>query len=159
MGPAEITKQQLSSNFLFFCYQDRYALCGQPKLEDLKEFKSRGWSTILNLRNPEELENVDFNIALSCQKLDLEYHHIPIIIKAEFNKTALQRVHELLISLADKKIVIHCASGKRAVLALIANLYFLGKHTKEELSHLAQELGFDSSQMLARLYDTIEAEQ
>lgn len=159
MDTTAITNSQLSNGFLFTCYQDCYGLCGQPKLEDLKEFQNAGWDSILNLRNQEELKNVDFNMPLSCKKLGLEYNHIPIIMNGEFNKPALQQIHKLLSSHAGKKIVIHCASGKRSILALIMHLFLLGKHTKEELSHLTQELGFDSPQMLARLYDTIENEQ
>ena len=156
MGATDIIKKQLSSGFSFICYQDRYALCGQPQPEDLKEFKNSDWNSILNLRNPEELQALDYEMSSSCEKLDLDYNHIPIILNGEFNKPALQQIHELLNSSPNKKIVIHCASGKRSILALIAHFLLSEKHTKEELSNLAQELGFDSSQMLARLYDTIE---
>ena len=157
MEKTGIIKKQLSSGFPFICYQDHWILCGQPQLEDLKELKDLGWSSILNLRNQTELESIDFNMPSSCEKLGLEYNHIPIIINGEFNKAILERIHNLLNSQTDKKTVIHCASGKRSVLALITHLFLSKKHTKEEISQLAQELNFDSPQMLARLFDAIES--
>ena len=159
MDETAIIKKQLSSGFPFVCYQNRYALCGQPQEKDLKEFKNLDWSCILNLRNQEELQNLDFEMPRSCEALGLEYNHIPIIINTVINKPALQKIHGLLNSNSDKKTVIHCASGKRSILALIAHFLFLGQNTKEELSRLAQKLGLDSAQMLARLYDTIENEK
>ena len=156
MDTTAIIKTQLSNSFPFICCQERYALCGQPQLEDLKEFKNAGWSSILNLRNQEELKNVDFNMSSSCEELGLEYSHIPIIINGEINKPALQKIHSLLNSNPNKKIVIHCASGTRSIVALIAHFFFSGEHKLEELSSLAQQMGLSSPQMLDRLFNTIE---
>ncbi|MCZ0932680.1 MAG: sulfur transferase domain-containing protein, partial [Oligoflexia bacterium] len=119
-----ITKKQLSGGFSFICYQDRYALCGQPQQEDLKEFKNSAWNSILNLRNSEELRALDFEMPRSCENLGLDYNHIPIIINGELNKPALQKIHNLLHSNPDKKTVIHCASGTRSIIALIAHCFF-----------------------------------
>ena len=91
-----------------------------------------------------------------CEELGLEYSHIPIIVNGEFDKTTLQRIHELLSSQMNKKVVIHCASGKRSILALIAHFLFSKKHNKEELLLLAQQLGFDSQQMPVQLFSAIE---
>ena len=157
MDTTDIAKKQLSSGLSFICYQNRWILCGQPQREDLKEFQNLGWNSILNLRNQEELKNVDFNMPRSCEELSLEYNHIPIIMNGEFNKPVLERIHDLLNSPIDKKTVIHCASGKRSVLALVAHLFFLNEGKKEELNNLAQQFGFDSPQMLANLYETIES--
>ena len=156
MDTTAITKKQLSSGFPFVCYQESYALCGQPQSEDLKEFKKLNWSLILNLRNQEELQNLDFEMTPFCEELGLEYSHIPIIVNGEFDKTALQQIHELLSSQMNKKVVIHCASGKRSILALIAHFLFSKKHSKEELLLLAQQLGFDSQQMPEQLFSAIE---
>ena len=156
MNKQNIVRKQLSSGFSFICYQDSYALCGQPQPDDLKEFKNSAWNHILNLRNSEELQTLDFEMPHLCEKLSLDYSHIPIIVNGFVNKQALQKVHELLNSSPEKKIVIHCASGARSALALMAHFLFSGRYKKEELSDLAQPLGLNSPQMLTRLYSAIE---
>ncbi|MDE0092702.1 MAG: sulfur transferase domain-containing protein [Oligoflexia bacterium] len=156
MNVSSIVKTELPSGFPFVCYQDCYALCGQPQPDNLKEFKELTWTHILNLRNPEELQTLDFEMSGLCEKLSLDYSHIPIIVNSNFDKQALQQIHNLLNSNPNKKWVIHCASGTRSALALIAHFLFLGRYKKDELSDLAQQLGLSSLQMLDRLYDTIE---
>ena len=56
----------------------------------------------------------------------------------------------------EKKFVIHCASGARSVLALIAHLIFSGDHNREELTALSEEFGFKGSQMFQRLFELMD---
>ena len=156
MDNPNITKKQLPSGFPFISYKDSYALCGQPQVKDLEKFKELSWTHILNLRNPEELLSLDFERPQLCEKLSLSYSHIPIMINGELDKQALQESHELLNSKKDVKIVIHCASGARSAVALMAHFLFLKKYNKEEISGLAPQLGLNSPQMLSRLYETME---
>ena len=53
-------------------------MCGQPQKKDLEELKKEGWDLILNLRNPEELESLDFQMDQLCDSLDLHYKLIPV---------------------------------------------------------------------------------
>ena len=156
MSDLNITKKQLPNGFPFISYEDSYALCGQPQVKDLEEFKELSWTHILNLRNPEELLSLDFEMPQLCEKLSLSYSHIPIMINGELNKQALQQIHELLNSKKSAKIVIHCASGARSVVALMAHFLVLKKYNKEEISDLAPQLGLNSPQMLSRLYEAME---
>ena len=80
MEQYNITKRQLKTGFSFACYGDYFALCGQPQPEDLKEFKSESWTNVLNLRSSKELKTLDFEISGECQKLSLDYSHIPVIV-------------------------------------------------------------------------------
>ncbi|MCY4321554.1 MAG: sulfur transferase domain-containing protein [Bdellovibrionaceae bacterium] len=159
MKTQDFITKNLSNGFSFICYKDQYALCGQPQIEDLKEFKNSNWQAVLNLRNSEELESLDFELSDTCEQLGLEYNHIPIMKESEINGSALKETHHLLDSKPNKKTIIHCASGKRSILALIAHLYLSKKQTKEDLSELAEELGINSPQMLARLYESIETKK
>ena len=156
MNQIQITEKQLKTGFPFVSYGDRFAICGQPEEEDLKEFKGESWTDILNLRSEKELEDLDFEMSEICQKLGLNYNNTPIIVDGNIDKTALEKVHALLSGLAEeKKCVIHCASGTRAIMALIAHFVFSNSYEISELPILAGELGLSKPQMLSRLFQAL----
>ena len=157
MKNQNVKKKQLQTGFPFICYEDRFALCGQPQEEDFKEFKQEAWSCIINLRNPEELDSLNFKVPELCQKWGLDYNNIPVITKGDLDKDAFRKIHNLLShSDKEKKFVIHCASGVRSILALIAHLIFSGDHNKEELTALSEEFNFKGSQMFQRLFELMD---
>lgn len=151
MKNQNITQKKLKTGFPFTCYGDSIALCGQPQAGDLEEFKKESWTNVLNLRTPQEMDMLEFNMSKICQTLALNYNHIPVIVKGDISKEALEEVHTLL-SNADKKFVIHCASGARSVIALIAHFIFLNGYKTSELPSLAEELGLYQLKMLNRLF-------
>ena len=156
MDQKQITEKQLKTGFAFVSYGDRFAICGQPGAEDLREFKGEAWTDILNLRSQKELEDLDFEMSETCQTLGLNYNNTPIIVDGNIDKTALEKVHALLSGLdEDKKCVIHCASGTRAIMALIAHFVFSKSYEISELPALAGELGLSKPQMLSRLFQAL----
>ena len=157
MESKDITKKQLATAFSFVCYGDRFALCGQPQEEDLKEFKTKSWTNVLNLRNQKELDSLDFEMSDLCQKLGLDYNHIPVIVNGDIDKEALKKIHDLFSdSNQEKRFVIHCASGTRSILALMAHFLFSNSHKRDELPSLAEALGLKQPQILARLLQVVE---
>ena len=135
-------------------YEDRFALCGQPQEEDFKEFKEEAWTDVINLRSPHELDTLDFDMSEICKRLGLNYIHIPVIVKGDISKEALTKIHELFLKAGgDQRFVIHCASGARSVIALIAHFVFSSEKPEiDELSILAEELGLYQKKMLDRLF-------
>ena len=152
---SQVTKKQLDNGFPFVCYADRFALCGQVQEEELKEFKKESWTHILNLRNQKELDQLDFKASELCQKLDLNYNHIPIIINGELNKEALKKIHTLLSKDEECRFVIHCASGTRSMMVLIAHFVFSKNYKQDELFFVAKELGCQPL-MLERIFQVVK---
>ena len=154
MRRQSIVKKQLKTGFPVVYYEDRFALCGQPQKEDFKEFKEENWTNIINLRSPHELKALDFDTPEICKTLGLNYIPVPVIVKGDINKEALIKIHDLFSKTAeDQKFVVHCASGARSVIALIAHFIFSSKNPEvNELSVMAEELGLYQGKMLDRLF-------
>lgn len=152
-----ITKKKLTTGFPFVCYEDRFALCGQPKPEDLKEFKKESWTNVLNLRNQSELDSLDFKMESCCQELALDYNHIPVIVDGNLNKASLKKIHELISQAGSElRFVIHCASGTRSSLVLMMHFLFSKSCQPEVLPLLAEKLEFNHPQMLLKLSQFID---
>ena len=160
MKDQSITENQLKTGFPFICYGDYFALCGQPRLRDLKEFKEEDWMNIINLRSPQEMEVLEFDVPKICQELALNYNHIPVIVDGDIDKEALKKVHKLLSTVdEEQKFVIHCASGARSVAALIAHFIFSNSHQASELPALAEKLGLYHEKMLNRLFEVMDIDR
>ena len=157
MKDQSITKKQLDTGFPFTCYGEFFALCGQPQKEDLEEFKEKFWSHIINLRSPQELNELDFDISEACRELALNYSHIPIIVNRNIDKKALEAIHDLLSKAGKKqKFVIHCASGARSTIALLSHFILSKSHEVSQIPTLAEELNLYQPQALARLFQVLE---
>ena len=156
MKNQDITKKQLKTGFPFICYGEHFALCGQPQREDLKEFKENSWTHIINLRSPNELNELDFDISEACKELALNYRHIPIIVNRNIDKKALERIHNLLSDAGkQKKFVIHCASGARSTIALLSHFILSNKYEISDIPTLAEELDLYQPEALARLFQAL----
>ena len=140
MSKVRIKKQELPSGFPFVCYEDHFKLCGQPLQKDLKEFKEQAWNCIINLRSPNEMKSLNFDMALACKELKLNYYFIPLLEEGKINKKSLEKLHELFLQLGEQKIVLHCASGFRSKLALMAHLILLKQDPAPELLSQAKAL-------------------
>ena len=65
-------------------------------------------------------------------------------------------MHSILSDLKEEeKVVIHCAAGQRASVALIAFLIKSGKIAKEAAPELAENLGLKKPDMLNRLLEIL----
>ena len=154
-NPLNIKQRTLSSALPLIQYENSFCMCGQPQKKDLEELKKEGWDLILNLRNPEELESLDFQMDQFCDSLDLHYKLIPVFQNKKLSKEAFQKIHDMINSGDYKKIVIHCASGRRAVLALLACFLLSKKCQLKELPNLAHSFNFQSPQMLSHLQELL----
>jgi len=151
-----LAKKKHPAGFSFLQYGDRFSLCGQPSKKDLEEFRKENWDLILNLRNPEELDSLDFQMDEVCHHLGLKYLSLPIMFQGDIRKSALKDIHQTLSSDSYKKIVIHCASGKRAILALLAHLFLSQQCELEDIPKVAERLQFNSPPLLNRLCELLQ---
>jgi uncharacterized protein (TIGR01244 family) len=104
---------------------------GQPTPEQLETLRGLGYTTLVNLRMPQESGTTDPSLV---QTLGMEYVSIPIGDAEAVNEANARRLAEVLET-AKGPVVVHCASGNRvgALFALKA-FYVDGKSPDEALA-------------------------
>lgn len=87
---------------------------GQPTERALREMRSQGVTTVVNLRVPEEMARVQFDESALVRELGMQYVYIPLRGTAEYPYTpgALAEFTAAM-SAADGKVLLHCASTAR----------------------------------------------
>ena len=149
-------KKALENGFPYFILNDKYIVAGQPFAEDFPLFKKLGPFRVINLRNEQELSLLDFNEARLMEEMDINYDNIPIIKEGDFHKEGLNSVHSVLSALKEEeKVVIHCAAGQRAAIALMAFLLKSRQVSPESAPPLAENLGLKKPGMLNRLLEIL----
>lgn len=106
---------------------ERLAIMPQPTADDLRALKAQGYTHIVNIRTPAEMDDrktVPFDEAALAAELGLDYVHLPQ------GGEAFPFRPELADGLAaalqgEGKVLLHCASGARASLVYAA---YLVKH-------------------------------
>lgn len=88
---------------------------GQPTEFALRELKAKGVTTVVNLRMPQEMEQVGFDEAALVKELGMRYVHIPMRGSAEnpYGPKELDTFAAAMKS-ADGKVLLHCTVAWRA---------------------------------------------
>ena len=88
---------------------------GQPTEKAIRDLKSKGVTTIVNLRMPEEMTRVGFDEAALAKELGIRYVHIPMRGTSEnpYGPKQLDTFAEAMAS-ADGKVLLHCTVAWRA---------------------------------------------
>lgn len=88
---------------------------GQPTEKALRELRAKGVTTVINLRMPQEMEQIGFDEAALVKQLGMRYVHIPMRGSAEnpYGPKELDRFAEAMAS-ADGKVLLHCTVAWRA---------------------------------------------
>jgi protein tyrosine phosphatase (PTP) superfamily phosphohydrolase (DUF442 family) len=115
-------------------------LSGQPDIDSIKKLKKNGIDIIINLREPKEL---NFNEAHIAKTNGLEYHNIPVFTGGNVNQSAIEQIAKIINDNFNKKILIHCRSGRR-VSGFFA--IFLNKHRNIE-RHKSLSQAYDTGFM------------
>lgn len=87
-----------------------FYFAGQPHFEALPEIQKLGVKRIINLRNSEEMDSDAEKEA--CEKLGLDYVHVPLFENGQFNKENMTLLNDLITSEAAPHFI-HCASANR----------------------------------------------
>ena len=149
-----IEKKQLENGFAYFILEGKYLVSGQPSEEDFSFLRKLSPLHIINLRNKKEFS--DFNEALLMEEMSLPYDNIPIIQEGDFHKDSLESVCSILSSLKEEeKVLIHCAAGQRASIALMAFLIKSERISKKEAPEMAENLGLKKPELLNRLLEIL----
>jgi len=113
-------------------------ISGQPDAVALGAAKASGVTTIVNLREPGEL---DWDEAGAARDASLAYHSIPVSGRKELAPEAMERISDIVSAQGDAGVLVHCASGNRAAAWLAIDLVTRRNMTRDEALVLAERAG------------------
>lgn len=132
-SPAPVTSQRNAADLLRNgrFTEDGILVGGQPTPEQLEALHDLGYSTVVNLRTPQESGSTD---AASVEALGMDYVSLPVAGAQGVNETNARRLAEILET-ADGPIVVHCASGNRVGALFAMKAFFVdGRSSTEALA-------------------------
>lgn len=88
---------------------------GQPTEKALRDLKAKGVTTVINLRMPQEMEQIGFDEAALIKELGMTYVHIPMRGTPEnpYGPKQLDTFAQAIAS-AKGKVLLHCTVAWRA---------------------------------------------
>ena len=120
-------------------YSDIY-FSGQPDLNDLKELRRQGFSTIINLRTAGELNLKEQQQASKTEGLN--YYHLPFSPDQTLDDAYIESVTKAVTShRKEGKVLIHCGSGNRAGMWAGAHFFKDHKFNKSDAVKMSEALG------------------
>ncbi|MFO1494977.1 MAG: sulfur transferase domain-containing protein [Lysobacterales bacterium] len=114
---------------------------GQPNTDDLATLRQAGVERVLNLRTPEEMQDLGFDEAASASALGLAYRSLPLGGTAYPYTPALVDALEAEMQASKGKLLLHCASGGRAGLVYAAWLVKYRGYTPDAAMRTLEGLG------------------
>jgi uncharacterized protein (TIGR01244 family) len=85
-------------------------LASQPQKDDFKHAADNGIKTVVNLRNPKE---IDWDEAKHVKQLGMEYHNLPFQSPKELNDELFEKARKLLTDKTKRPLLLHCSSANR----------------------------------------------
>jgi len=132
-------------------------MSGQPDIKTLASLKKQNFSTVINIRGPEEME---FDEKSLVEKNGLTYHIIPLLDKdGEIQDSAVTEILKKVKSIKDGKILLHCSSSNRVATWLASHFYRDHKMPLDEVIAYAKQAGMSkksSEDMLRRYLKTLK---
>jgi len=110
-------------------------LAGQPTLENIKMLHEKGLRKIINIRGQAESDFSDQEKL--CSELNIEYHHIPLLMDKQVQAESCKKINQLVDS--ETVTMIHCMSANRVGAWLITYLVENQKMGIEESAKVALE--------------------
>ena len=94
---------------------DDLFIAGQPTEKALRDLKARGVTTVVNLRMPQEMEQIGFDEAALLKELGITYVHIPMRGSPEhpYGPKELDMFAATLAA-TQGKVLLHCTVAWRA---------------------------------------------
>jgi len=112
----------------------------QPTHIDLKNLKSQGFTTVINLRGPKEYdEKLEKKIITES---GLNYYNIPFYKKSNLSNEYIDKVTKKIMKhRRDGKLLVHCSSGNRVGIWLGGHFFKDHGLSKEKSLKMARDLG------------------
>lgn len=114
---------------------------GQPSLADLAELKTRGITTVINLRGLGE--NLGYDEAAELKKLGITYVQIPMSTAADLTKENALKLDAALKNIEGTALV-HCASSNRVGALLALREFQINGKTADESMAFGKSAGMKS---------------
>ena len=118
---------------------------GQPGAAHLARLKEAGVQLILDLRDPREPRPLDE--PAEVHRLGMEYVNVPVGA-ADLTDATMGRILEVLRSIQDKEVYVHCGSGSRVGGALIPFLMLDRRMSEEDALAQAMQIGLRSAELM-----------
>lgn len=131
---------------------DRVYIAGAPTEAGLREMKSRGVTTVIDLRGEQEGASQERAYA---ESMGLSYIHIPMK-SDQMTPEQARAVVEGFEKHKGERILLHCAGGNRAGAAYGAYLGVSGKCSAEEALRAAEKAGMKNEGLKSQTKARIE---
>ena len=107
VAPASVGQAKNSSQFGTQVY-----FAGQPERSDFEQYAKLGVKTVINLRQPSEMETVGFDEAATVKADGMRYLSVPNGRRSS-ERLRSQEDFSILDKAGDEKVLLHCASSSR----------------------------------------------
>jgi len=131
-------------------------LASQPAKEDFKMAKAGGIKTVINLRQPDEL---DWNEKEFIEELGMNYHNVPFKLPGELTDEVFDEVRQLLTTDEKKPILLHCSSANRVGAVWLAHRVLDGGLSYEDALGEAKTVGLKLPAYETKAKGYIESQQ
>tara|TARA_R110002073_G_scaffold69905_2_gene173172 strand:- start:643 stop:1287 length:645 start_codon:yes stop_codon:yes gene_type:complete len=132
-------------------------LAGQPDQELFSEFKQRGITTVLTLREPVELEWDEKQVAESA---GLRFFQLPVQGPDDLSPEMFDKSLEIIRSAKDdEKVLVHCAAASRVGAVWMAHRIIDGKLSVDEARKEARQVGMRAPVLEAKVLEYVQTKQ
>jgi protein tyrosine phosphatase (PTP) superfamily phosphohydrolase (DUF442 family) len=131
---------------------DNVLLASQPSPEGLKEAKTRGVRTVVNLRYANE---INWDQAAYTKQLGMEYYNIPFNSGQTLTDEVLNQVRRVLNGRKNSGLLLHCASANRVGAVWLVHRVLDGGIAYDQALAEAKAVGLRSAEYEARARDYI----
>lgn len=127
----------------------------QPDAEALRLAKANGITTIINLREPEEM---DWDEQAEAERLGLGYASIPVLRQADSLSTqAMAAISAAVNQQAGSPVLLHCSSGNRAAAWLAVHLAEDHRMSDSRAIDVAREAGLTYEPLVERVQSYLQS--
>lgn len=127
----------------------RFAVCGQPRPEQIADLAQQGYKTLIG--NRPDREGADqpnaAQIESAAQQAGMDYIYMPVSLDS-ICRADVQAFHQALTS-KPEPIVAHCASGRRSFVLWAASQVLFEGASVDDMAQKGQALGIDASSLAA----------
>ncbi len=134
-----------------FIADGEVSIGGQPTAAQLAEMAADGVTTIINCRTSAETASLGFSEAAAAKRLGLEYVEIPLGGNEGFEPDDLAALAAAMEQHKGGKVVLHCASGGRALQLWMAHLVNAKGMKLEDVQARMRSLGLIRDSAFERL--------
>lgn len=133
-----------------------WLFAGQPEPSDLRLAAERGYTHVLTLREPKEIE---WDEAAAVKAAGMEFLQIPIAGAADFNAENLDAICAALEKLDGQPVVFHCRTASRVAAAWMAFRVTRRNVPVEQAAAEATAIGLKNPQLIEAVHAYLAARQ